>query len=112
MEAPQRELATTDASKLVLSSLERVLRDTSSTKKQIEDALAPVFGIRWDAQIVREIHSDRMCNIIASLRNSKLGKSNYQRIVTFWGDAQKCEAAFPASWGEWLSLMTNLTWMT
>ena len=105
MEAPQRELATTDASKLVLSSLERVLRDTSSTKEQIADALAPVFGIRWDAQIVRKIHSGRMCNILAPLRNSNLDKSNYQRIVTFWKGDQKCEPAFTASWGEWRDLI-------
>ena len=46
-----------------------------------------------------------MCSILASLRSSKMNKSNYQRIVTFWEDAQKCEPTFPASRGEWRALI-------
>ena len=69
----------------------------------------PCFGLRWDAQIVRRINSKRLCDALWSLRNSKLDKTNYQRIVSFWGESQKSEPSFPAAWGEWRSLIENTT---
>ena len=100
MEIPHRELATDDESNLVLSSLARLLSDTLSAKQQIAAALTPVFGIRRGAQIARKIHSVRLCETLYSPRNSKMGKSNYRRIMTLWKGARKCAPTFPDSWGE------------
>ena len=104
-EIPHREIATVDAAMLVLGNLERVLRDVSSAKKQITAALTPAFGIRWGAQIVRKINSKRLCDILWSLGDSKLEKSNYQRILTLRKDAKKSEPSCPAAWGDWRSLI-------
>ena len=100
MEIPEQEIATTDAAKLVLSAMRRVLSETSSDKKQIASSLTPVFGIRWDAQIAHKVISTRLCSILCSLRNSKLDKTNYHRIVSLWKLAHEAEPTFSASLGD------------
>ena len=107
MEVPHREIATAAAAKIVLPSLERVTKDTESTKKQIAAALTPVFGLRWGSQIVRRVYSKRLCDILRSPRNSKLDKANCGGVPTLWKAAQKTEPTFLASWGEWRDLIEN-----
>ena len=72
MNIPQRDIATAEAAKLVLKNLDNALRDTKAPKKLIQAALIPVFGIRWDAQVIRRITRDRLCAILCALRNSNL----------------------------------------
>lgn len=99
MNIPHRELATTAAAKLILPRLQRVLADTSATKKQIASDVIPVFGIRRDSQIVRAVTSDRLRRALWSLRNSKLYKTNYQRLSDLARAAKLTEPSFPSDWG-------------
>ena len=74
-EYPQRDIATAEAAMLVLNNTQRVLEDTTSPKKRnISQALAPVFGARWGIRVIRRAASDRMRETLRSLRNSKIGK--------------------------------------
>ena len=104
METPQREIATAAAAKLVLTNLQRALADTSSPKKEITNAVTPIFGIRWDSHVIRMATAGRLREILRSLRNSKMGNVNYQRFRPLWKSAQINEPNFPASWGDWRSI--------
>ena len=107
MEIPHREIATTDAAELILSDLEKLLRDTSPTKKKIDDGLIPVLGVKWNAQVIRGVTANRLREILWSIRNSKLGKIYYRRISSLWEDAQTSEPNIPQTWGEWRRLIEN-----
>ena len=72
MHIPQREVATAEAAKLVVSRLQTVLADLSSPKKMIVDAALPIFGIRWNAAVIRRVGKEPLRRILWSLRNSKL----------------------------------------
>ena len=80
MQVPQVEIATSEAARLVLCNLERVIRDVSTPLEYIRGALVPIFGIRWDAQIIRRIGSERLREILWPRRNSKLGEATYGRV--------------------------------
>ena len=57
MNIPQRDITTAEAAKLVLRNLDNTLRDTKAPKKLIQTALIPVFGIRWDAQVIEGLQA-------------------------------------------------------
>ena len=105
MEIPHREIATSDAAKLVRANLQRVLAATSSPKKEITNAVTPIFGIRWDAQVVRRVTADRLREILWSLRNSKLDTANYQRVRSIWKSSHVGEHNCPSSWGDCRSII-------
>ena len=83
MEVPHREISIIQSAKLILANLERTLRDLSSTKKQINAALIPAFGIKWDAQIIRGVTADRLREILCSLRNSQLEKHTTEKYPSY-----------------------------
>ena len=100
MHIPQRDIATAEAAKLVLSNLQRVLADTTSPEKLIQDAPIPVFGIRWDSQVYRRVARNRICRKLCSLRNSKLDSITYRRVCFLWHSASETETDFPEAWAE------------
>ena len=101
MNIPQRDIATAEAAKLVLGNLERTLRDTKAPRKLIQLAIIPVFGIRWDAQVIRRLTRNRLCRILCSLRNSKLDPLTYRRVSLLWHSASETNNDFPTAWGPW-----------
>ena len=101
MNIPQRDIATAEAAKLVLSSLQRVLSDTKAPRKLTQSDLIPVFGIRWGAQVIRRITSARLCNILCSLRNSKLDPLTYRLVSLLWQTASETVSGFPTDWPPW-----------
>ena len=98
MDIPQRDIATAEAAKLVLQGLERALRDTNALKKLLQAALIPVFGIRWDAQVIGRVTRGRLCEILRLLRNSKLDPVNYRRVSLLWHSASETYIDFPSGW--------------
>ena len=105
MHIPQREIATSDAAKLVLSNLQKVLADTSSPKKEITAAVTPIFGIRRGAQVVRRVTAERLRKILWSSRNSKIDNTNYLRVRALWKSARINEHNFHSEWGDWGNLV-------
>ena len=101
MNIPQRDIATREAAKLVLANLQKVLADATSPTKLIRNAAIPAFGIRWDARVISRVKSGRLCNILWSLRNSKLHAPTYGRVSKLWAMASETETDFPAAWTEW-----------
>ena len=85
MNIPQRDISTAEAGKLVLAKLDRVLRGAKAPQKLIQAALIPVFGIRWDAQVIKRITRNRLCEILYKLRNSKLDAPTYRRVSLSFG---------------------------
>ena len=98
---PQRDIATAEAAKLVLSKLEKVLSDTKAPCKLIQNAIIPVFGIRWDQAVYRRVTRNRLCSILCSLRNSKLDKETYRRVSLLWSTASETVSDFPQAWSDW-----------
>ena len=101
MHIPQRDIATAEAAKLVLSRLQGVLPDTTSPKKLIKNASIPIFGIRWDAAVIRRVTRDRLCAVLCPLRNTKLDSETYRRISLLWTTASETESEFPQAWTDW-----------
>ena len=101
MNIPQRDIATAEAAKLVLRSLDNTLKDTKAPMKLIQAALIPVFGIRWNAQVIRRITRERLCNILSRLRNSKLDPLTYRRVSLLWHTASETLSDFPTAWEPW-----------
>ena len=101
MYIPQRDIATAEAAKLVLSRLQKVLSDTKAPCKLIQNAIIPVFGIRWDAAVYRRVTRDRLCSILYALRNSKLDKETYRRVALLWSTASETISDFPHAWSDW-----------
>ena len=77
------------------------MRDTNAPKKLLQKAIIPVFGIRWNAQVIRRITSNRLCKILCSLRNSKLDALTYRRLTLFWHSASETSSDFPSEWEPW-----------
>ena len=101
MNIPQRDIATAEAAKLVLSKLQRTLLDTKASKKLIQASLIPVFGVRRDAQVIRRVTSARMCRILCSLRNSRHDALSYRRVSLLWHTASETVSDFPTAWAPW-----------
>ena len=109
MNIPQRDIATAEAAKLALASLERTLRDTQAPKKLIQKAIIPIFGIRWNAQVTRRITRNRLCAILYKLRNSKLDPLTYRRVSLFWQSASETSSDFPSGWEPWRAAIERFT---
>ena len=101
MHIPQRDIATAEAAKLALSSLQKVLPDTTSPEKLIRNALIPVFGIRRDALAFRRVTMDRLGRVLCSLRNSKLDSETYRGISPPRTTASETETESPQAWADW-----------
>ena len=83
MNIPKREISAGEAARLVSPNIQRTLNDHRSTSKQVGDAIIPVYGIRWVAQIARRATRGLLCKIPASLRNPRLDAKNYQRTSPY-----------------------------
>ena len=105
MHIPQREVATAEAAKLVVSRLQTVLADLSSPKKMIVDAALPIFGIRWNAAVIRRVGKEPLRRILWPLRNSKLGQVSYAKVRDLWLEANADETVFPQLWEPWRAVI-------
>ena len=102
---PQRDLATSQAANIVLTALVRTLADVSSPKKEIIKAVLPIFGIRWNATVIRRVGKEKLRKILWSLRNSKLDLGSYLKVRALWLSADVDEAIFPQRWEPWLTVI-------
>ena len=101
MHIPQWDIAAGQAEELVRDNMRKVSRGTPSPKKLIQDALIPVFGIRWDASAGRRVKSTRICNIIWHIRNSKLDSLTYRGISLLRNTFIEEETDPPSAWADW-----------
>ena len=101
MDILHREPATTQAARLILDNLQKQLRDTSTPRKQLIEAITPAFGIRRDPQVIQMIGPERLRDILRSLRNSKPPRGDYGRINELWNKGIATDNTFPIAWGHW-----------
>ena len=98
MDIPNRDIATAEASGLVLARLRRVFVDATSPKNPTPQAIVPIFGIRWYVRVVRRITFGRLWGILWSLRNSKIDQGGYGKVGQLWLEACEADAESPADW--------------
>ena len=79
--------------------------DTTTPLKKLRESIIPVWGIRWDSQVIRRLSSGRIDEILWSLRNPKLPMKHYNRICSLWRAGLKRDATFPIDWGNWRALI-------
>ena len=72
MEIPFRELAITQADKLVVCKLQTALSFPDPSIGKINDAIIPDIGIRRKSTVIRRICTNRCNRIRWSIRNSNL----------------------------------------
>ena len=77
MEIPHREVATANAAKLVIANLLKKLQCKTTPRKEITEAIIPVFGIRWGLNAIRRVGASLLSHILWSIRNSKLSDKDY-----------------------------------
>ena len=101
-----RAVATAAAASLVLDARRKVLAGRFASAFALSHALAPVFGIRWSAEVVRRVGSRRLNVLLVLLRNSKLSQENYSRVDQLWKEGFfNDENSFPKDWETWRTLI-------
>ena len=84
MNIPHRELATAKAAKLVVANLQSKINCKTTPFKELNEAIIPLFGIRWDLAVVRRVGARELRHILRCLRNSPLSKTDYNRVSELW----------------------------
>ena len=102
---PHRDLATSGAANLVITQLVKVLGGTTPPKKTIIQAVIPIFGIRWNATVLRRVGKEKLRKVSWPLRNSKLDLGTYLKVRSLWLTANTDEANFPQLWEPWRSVV-------
>ena len=95
------DIATSEAANLALTKLVQILADVTAPKKRIVAAIIPIFGIRWNATVIRKVGSGELRKLLGSLRNSPIDKASYAKIRDISVGALTDEADFPQLWGPW-----------
>ena len=90
---------------MVLDNLQKQLGDTSTPLKKLIEAITPIFGIRWDLQVIQRIGSKRLNDIMWSLRNSRLPQKEYARIGDLWRIGAATDGTFPTAWEAWRAIL-------
>ena len=103
-----RDIAIAAAAELALAHLNLSIRATPATSLLLEQAIVPIFGIRWSAQALRRVGTSSLNEILCLLRNSPLSQASYARLAQLWKDALLVDPAnFPLDWEIWRSLIEN-----
>ena len=105
MAIPHRELAKSQAARFAINNIEKHISRSSSTIKQPEEAIIPVFGIRWDTQVIRRVGSKRLCGILAFIRNSKAPQATYNKVRDLWKSGVGNDSDPPQHGGNWRTLL-------
>ena len=105
MEIPHREIATIHAAKLVVTNLMGKLKHPETPLKEVREAIIPLFGIRWDLNVVRGVGSSLLRHILWSLRNSELSVKEYNQVSRLWKDGVANSGEFPLAWESWRTLI-------
>ena len=95
MEIPHRELATTLAARLVVNNLMVKLGCKTTPKKELSEAIVPLFGIRWDIQVIRRVGAQSLRRLLWCLRNSSLSAGEYAKISQLFQEGLANKAEFP-----------------
>ena len=82
-----RDIETAAAAELTIAHLTRALHATPASTKLLEEAIVPVFGIRWSAQIIRRVGPRALNGICFLLRNSPLPQQSYAMVAQLWKDS-------------------------
>ena len=80
------------------NNIQKHLMCSSSTISQIAETIIPFFCTRRDTQAIRTIGSKRICDIIASIRNSEIHHVNYNEVRDTWKIGLENDAHPPSSW--------------
>ena len=95
-----------EAASLVLDALRKAAADRPASAFDRPRAIAPVFGIRRYAEVVRRVGSRRLNGLLVLLRNSKLTQENYNRVAQLWKESFFNDAtSFPMDWEAWRTLI-------
>ena len=101
-----RAAATAASASLAPDALRKVVVGRSASAFALARAIAPVFGIRWSAELVRRVGPRRLNGLLAMLRNSKLTQENYNGVAQLWKEAFfNDETSFPKDWETWRTLI-------
>ena len=105
MHIPNREVATWGGSQACSLGDPGDFSGYFRPKKMLIDAIIPIFGIRWNAHVMRRVGGESLREIPWSLCNSKLDKASYSEVRDLWRQADTDEAEFPQLWEAWRTVI-------
>ena len=105
MEIPNREVATAQAAKLVIANLMTKVNCPSTPAKELKEAILPIFGIRWNIDVIRRIGGRELRHILWYLRNTKSLRREYSKLSQLWQAGLRDQASFPLAWENWRALI-------
>ena len=105
MEIPHREVATANAANLAIANLMNKLKRPAATQKELNEAIIPVFWIRWGLNVIRRVGARLHRRILWSLRNSNLSDKDYNRVNQFWKEGDADTVEFPTEWEIWRTII-------
>lgn len=104
IDIPSRDVATAEAALLALSPLVRILKNRDARVNDISSTLRPLVGISWSAAAIRRVGCRQINAIILPLTYSRLGSTDYSRIVCHWETSISRGDSFPPRRGSWWAL--------
>ena len=96
-------IAVAAAARILLGRVGKVLNDPRAPANALSEAIVPIFGIRWNAEVRRR--TGGINNALCRLRNSVLPR---MAILNYEGSLRKFRSPQglpPPNWGEWLSII-------
>ena len=100
MEIHHTELSTANAAKLFVVNLLSKLNCKTAPHKELNEAIIPLFGIRWDLVAIRRVGARLIRRILWCIRNSKLPDKEYNRITHLWDTGVATTDSFPRRMGK------------
>ena len=90
---------------MVISNLLNKLNFRPTPTKELNEAIIPVFGIRWDIHVIRRVGARKLRHILCLLRNSDLSGPECSRICQLWKNGAAGKADFLIDRERWRSLI-------
>ena len=100
--------ATTAAAKILVSNIEKALRNREATEGEIGAAVIPIYGIIWTRETLCALGPNRHNHIFLNIRHSQPSSTNYEGVKKLWADPHLAPTdAFPQAWSDWQLLISN-----
>ena len=75
------DTATAAAATIVWDNLARQINSKTGTPDKLKTAVLAVYGLTWNRAVLAAVSTDRICNVLALLRNSSIPRQEYDRLA-------------------------------
>ena len=89
------DAATAAAAQIIWDNLACQVGSKKGTSSKLKTAVMAVYGITWGGNFLTVVSTDRICNVLALLRNSSFPRKEYDRLADFLKGGYSASNDFP-----------------